>query len=313
MFAIYRLPSSIRTLVSSLLLCYFIFVIDVELSAGLDTTINPMDSLPTETILHVISFLSTNYLKHFSLVSTRFTTLAQPALFKTIHMPPTMGYGSPGSFSDFVDVIIRRPQIGLMIKKLIISHMYDESLHYQPLVQLLEQVHDLRELLCYTETSPSILFRPNQFPQLHRVKWPLTGTGTDILHTLLPYSPVIDLYLYRCPTHLQSKVAFTALLEPSSSKWVNNLVKYNGPCYLLDGLSEDAKLLHFCSRKSLAEETLRGLASKRLLSLHVGHDRESSTEMYIPPSLLPSLFPNLQSVACLTVQPGSAVRFSLKY
>ena len=270
-----------------------------------------MDSLPTETILHIISFLSAHDLKHFSLVSTRFAPLAQPALFKSATILTYMGGIRSENFVDFVDVVVKRPQIGLMIKRLDISTAFDECLHYQPLVQLLERVRNLRELLYHGNGSPpSITFRPHQFPQLHRIQWCILGTGPDILRTILPYSHVTDLSLHGRPTHPQSKVAFTALLEPGASKWIDNLVKYRGYSYLIEGLSEDAKLQHFCSRNSLSEETLRGLASKRLLSLHV--DIQPSLqclgEPFLPPSLLPPLFPNLQSVVYLPVQLGPGVR-----
>ena len=270
-----------------------------------------MDGLPTETILHIISFLSPHDLKHFSLVSTRFAPLAQPALFKSVSILMYVEGIRSENFVNFVDMVVKQPRIGLMIKRLDIGTRFDECLHYQPLVQLLEQVRNLRELLYHPNGFPtSIPFRPHQFPQLHRIQWSLLGTGTDILHTILPYSSVTDLSLLECPTHLQSKEVFTALLEPSPSKWIDNLVKYRGCSYLIEGLSEDAKLLHFASINPLSEETLRGLASKRLLSLHVDIQPSSQWlgEPLLPPSLLPPLFPNLQSVVYLPVQLGPGVR-----
>jgi hypothetical protein len=271
-----------------------------------------MDSLPTETILHIISFLSGKDLKHYSLVSTRFTPLAQQALFKTVKIVGSGGRIRSEQFVDFVNDVIKRPRIGLMIKRLDIGREFNQSLHCQPFVQLLEQVHNLRELLFHSNASLSpIPFRAHQFPQLHLIQWPLLGAGTDILHTILPYSPVIDLSLFSCPMSLQSKAAFDALLEVRPPKWVNNLVRYTGTSYLIEGLGEDAKLLHFYSTNPLSEDSLRGLASKRLLSLHVTFEMrdQSRGEHFIPPSLLPSLFPNLQSVMWLVVQPGSDVRY----
>jgi hypothetical protein len=270
-----------------------------------------MDRLPTETILHIISFLPRKDLKHYSLVSTRFTPLAQQTLFKAVTILIFLGKIRYEKFVDFVNDVIKRPRIGLMIKRLKIGTKFDECLHYQPLVQLLEQVHNLRELLCHPNTSlPSIPFRPHQFPLLQTIAWPLQDPSTDILHTLLPYSPVVDLSLFSCPTPLQSKVAFTALLGLRPPTWANNLVRYIGPSYIIEGLGEDAKLLHFCSTNSLSEEFLRGLASMHLLSLHVWTGMYHwSLEEQIPPSLLPSLFPNLQSVMWFTVQSSSAVRY----
>ena len=274
-----------------------------------------MNSLPTETILHIISFLSTQDLKRFSLVSTRFTPLAQPILFESVSLM-SVGKISSSSFANFVDVVIKSPRIGARIKRIEIGLNFDISRHHQPFFQLLEQVHNLRELLCHPYiTRPSIPLPLHQFPQLRRIQWPLLNTSTDILHTLLPYSHVTDLTLFGCPVHLRSKDAFAAFLEPSPSKWIDNLVKYRGYSYLIEGLSEDAKLLHFCSTDPLSEETLRGLSSKRLLSLHVDIQLypRSREEPHLPPSLLPSLFPNLQSVACLPVQLGTGVRdFSQK-
>ena len=268
-----------------------------------------MDSLPTETILHIISFLSTYDLKHLSLISTKFTPLAQPVVCESIHLMDG-GKICSRNFADFVSAVIKSSQIAVMIKRLEIGLGFCKFRHHQPLVQLLEQVHNLRELLCHPYiTPPSIPFRPHQFPRLHRIQWPLQGTGTDILHELLPYSPVTDLFLFGCPTHFQCKFAFAALLEPSPSKWIDNLVKYRGYSYLIEGLSEAAKLSHLCSTNPLSEETLRGLASQRLLSLHIDTPPypQSLEEPCLPPSLLPPLFPNLQSVVCLSVQLGPGV------
>ena len=269
-----------------------------------------MDSLPIETILHIISFLSIHDLKRFSLVSTRFTPLAQPVLFKSVHLMDR-GIISSRNFANFVDVIIKSPRIAIMIKRLDIGMDYDNSRHHRPFSQLLEQVHNLKELLYHPgSTPPTIPSRSHQLPQLHRIQWSLLGTGTDILHTLLPYSHVTDLSLLGYPTHLWSKDAFTAFLELSPRKWINNLVKYRGYSYLIEGLSKDAKLSHLCSTNTLSEETLRCLASKRLLSLHVDiHLSPLLLEQpYLPLSLLPPLFPNLQSVAYLSVQLGPGVR-----
>jgi hypothetical protein len=271
-----------------------------------------MDNLPTETILHIISFLPKWDLKHYSLVSTRFAPLAQQALFKAVEVLEPGRKIHSAEFVDFVNDVIERPRIGLMIKRFYIGTVFKQRLHYQPLVQLLGQVSGLRELLCHPNSiPPSIPFQPHQFPLLQKIMWSLRGPGTDILHTLLPYSPIIDLSLFGW---FQSQVAFDALLELKPPKWANNLVRYTGPSYLIEGLSEDAKLLHFCSTNSLSEEeTLRGLASKRLLSLHVWAEMYRwSLEGHILPSLLPSLFPNLQSVAWFVVELKFAVRYFSK-
>jgi hypothetical protein len=270
-----------------------------------------MDSLPTETILHIISFLPREDLKRYSLVSTRYTPLAQQALFKAVEILTYPGRIRSEKFVDFVNDVIKRPRIGLMIKRLVIGAWFKQCLHYQPLVQLLELVSGLGELLCHPYASlPSIPFRPRQFPLLQTIAWPLQGPNTSILHTILPYSPVVDLSLFSCPTTFQSNVAFTALLELRHPKWANKLVRYTGPSYLLQGLSEAAKLLHFCSTNSLSEEFLRGLASKGLLSLHVWTEMYRwSLEEQVPPSLLPSVFPNLQSVMWFTMQSSPSVRY----
>lgn len=219
-----------------------------------------------------------------------------------------MGVGKIRSenFWGFLHVLVSRPQMGHMIKRLYIGLGFDKRIHSKPLVLLLELVPDLGELLCHSSVSlPSIPFSPGQLPQLQRLIWPLMEASTEVFHTLLPYSPVTDLSLPWCPDRLQTKRAFATLLKPSPSKWINRLVRYNGPSYLLEGLSEDAKLLHFCSSNSLSEEALRGFSSKRLLSLHVEIESFCMPFVerhHVSPSLLPSLFPNLQSIAWLDVK-----------
>jgi len=269
-----------------------------------------MDSLPIETTLHILSFLPGRELKQLSLVSTRFAPLAQQALFKSVGILIWGGRIRPKRFLDFLDMVIKSPHIGGWIKRLVIGATLDEGLHYRPLIQLLELVHNLRELWCYSRNfRASIPFRPHQLPQLRRLRWPLTSLRTGIFHTLLPYSPITDLYLLGRP---KTRASFAALLEPSSSGWINNLVRYTGTSHLIEGLSEDANLLHFCSENPLSQVTLRGIANKRLLSLHVGVEAyrwERVEELNIPPSPLPSLFPNLQSVAWFNIQLRSAVRY----
>jgi len=257
-----------------------------------------MDSLPIETILDIVSFLSRKDLKHLSLVSTRFAPLAQQVLFKSVEILVYRSRIRPGNFLDFLDMVIKWPHIGGWIRRLVIGAMLDEGLHHRPLIQLLELVHDLRELWCYSRGfRASIPFRPHQFPQLRRLRWPLTSLRTGIFHTLLPYSPITDLYLSGCSG---PKAEFAALLEPSPPRWINDLVRYTGTSCLIEGLRKDAKLLHYCSENPLSEVALRGIANKRLLSLHIYAEkwrRTSVQELHIPPSPLPSLFPNLQSVA----------------
>jgi len=270
-----------------------------------------MDSLPIETTFHIVSFLPRKDLKHLSLVSTRFAPPAQQALFKRVQILNWNSRIRSGNFLDFVDVVIKWRHIGVWIKRLTIGPMFREGLHYRPLVQLLELVHDLRELLWYSPKLPaSISFRPHQLSQLRLLQWPLSGTKIDIFHTLLPYSSITDLYLLDDPNRLETKATFASLLEPSSSGWINKLVRYTGSSYLIEGLSEDASLLHFCSENPLSEGTLRGIANKRLLSLHVHvpwYRQTSIEDLHILPSPLPSLFPNLQSVAWFNVQLRSAV------
>ena len=144
---------------------------------------------------------------------------------------------------------------------------------------------------------------------------PVASTGhryRDIPRTLTLFSRYRSFSFWvpnAFPIQDRYKIACAALLEPSPSKWIDNLVKYRGYSYLVEGLSEDAKLSHLCSTNPLSEETLHRLASKRLLSLHIDIPQypQSLEELSLPLSLLPPLFPNLQSVVCLSVQLGPGV------
>ena len=157
--------------------------------------------------------------------------------------------------------------------------------------------------MLFTKPPPFDSISAALIPSASPSRWSLLGTGTNILHTLLPYSHVTDLSILKCPAHLQSKDAFAALLEPSASKWIDNLVKYRGYSYLIEGLSEDAKLLHFCSRHPLSEETLRGLASKRLLSLHVDiRPYPPMSRRPVSPSLTSSTSLSKSSICCVPLR-----------
>ena len=223
-----------------------------------------------------------------------------------------MGVGKlcSDNFVHFVDVVIKSPRIAIMIQRFEIGPNFDKSRHRQPFIQLLEQVHNLRELLYHPYiTPPSIPFRPHQFSRFHRIQWPLQGTGTDILHELLPSSTVTDLSLFGCPTHLRSKEAFTALLGPSPSRWIDNLVMYMGNSYPIEGLSENAKIITSLLYKPALRRNTPRLSEQEALKPACRYlNVPPFARRTVSPSLLPRLFPNLQSFACFSLQLGTWVR-----
>ena len=108
--------------------------------------------------------------------------------------------------------------------------------------------------------------------------------------------------------------------------WVNRLEKYGGPPYPLNYLHNSTPLSHLTCTTEIPSPPLQrlgGLIGQQLLHLHFPlymtekPDIRFIRNTYLPPSLIPSLFPNLHYVAWFLIipQPGSIlgdlVRFLL--
>ena len=98
------------------------------------------------------------------------------------------------------------------------------------------------------------------------------------------------------------------LAESAVASAVNRLVTYHGPRDLLYLLAPNSRMKHLTSSQQLDEGTLRKLSrivSRGLLSLIIDDPMDMTTSKTLPASLIPSLFPNLRSIAWLSVDDTS--------
>jgi hypothetical protein len=114
----------------------------------------------------------------------------------------------------------------------------------------------------------------------------------------------------------------------ATATWVNRLEKYRGPLYPLYYLRDGAPLCHLTSTNEIPSPLLQRLGeligqqllyllSPSLVTRDLDFDVIGDT--YLPPSLIPSLFPNLRYIGWFLIMsqpestPGNPVRHSPHY
>lgn len=123
-----------------------------------------MKHLPTETVLHIIGYLSKPDLMSVALVASKYSILARPFLFKRIRL-----LFKSKVFPDWVTYISEYPDHALMIKIIEIGGHWSHSCFndFRYLVQAAATLEDLSIRL--TWEFPLHLLDPAIFPDLRRL------------------------------------------------------------------------------------------------------------------------------------------------
>ena len=266
-----------------------------------------MERLPTETMVEVFQYLDKPTLHSFSIVSSKYCTIVQPLIFRRICVDRTVYQ----RFVLFIEQMEKSSRFALMIKILIILKASTIKL----LPRLFAVVSNVEELFVDFVGANSLL-TPHYFPNLRRLHFPVSRKGIlkDLVTNFIPCHEYLnDLEIPFVPYDYSDDFGVLHMppLAESASGWVNRLVTYHGPRGLLSLLTPNSMMKHLTSSQQLDELALHELSravSGGLLSLIIDDPMDRTATGTLPTSLLPSLFPNLQSVAWLSLHitnPGA--------
>ena len=265
-----------------------------------------MERLPTELMVEIMGCSDRPTIHLFTIVSSKYREIAQPLLFHRIYVK-SMPYER---LPLFVEQMKNSSKLALMIKILIIHKPYASRL----LRQLFAVVSNLEELVInHAVERPVILLSPYSLPNLRRfhfeASWPEVFNYV-VAKFISSHKFLDDLKVTFIPHTLNSEHATLHMppLIESASSGVNRLVTYYGPSGLLSLLTPNSKMKHLTSSHQLGEGTLRKLSSAvsgRLHDLIVNDPMDPARSQTLPGPLIPSLFPNLRSIAWLSVDTNN--------
>ena len=271
-----------------------------------------MKHLPTETVIQILGHLANPDLKSVALVAYRYSTLARPFLFQRIRI-----LFDTNVLPLRVSRIADSPNHASLIKIIEIGRRWSES-HFECVRNLVRSAVALEELLILAplRTSPLELLDPAILPNLRKFAI-AANTNYDRLDVdLFPHCPkLVDLEVQHSSEWFAWSSDLASTLQKNAPSFMDHLRRFRGPPYFLIYMSKSERALqHFSSTVGLTDAKLSLIGKdlglgKKLLSLHIIIEagRFSRPASYwserhlIAPSIIPSLFPNLRSVAWFLV------------
>ena len=268
------------------------------------TMTDMMEKLPTELMQEVVGYLDKPTIRSFTIVSSKYCEIAQPLIFRRI----SINEMADERFALFVEQMENSIKLASMIKILIICRSFTTEL----LRHLFATVFNLEELFIQF-IGANFLLSPHYFPNLRRLHFPVFKPKlfNDLATNFIPYHEFLNvLNIPFFPDSFSDPSTLSMLpLPESASSSVNHLVTYHGPRDLLLLLTLDSRMKHLTSSQQLDEGALHKLShvvSRRLRSLIIDDPMDVTTTKTLPALLIPSLFPNLRSIAWLSVDPTSS-------
>ena len=270
-----------------------------------------MKQLPTETMIQILGHLSNPELKSVALVAYRYFTLAHPFLFQRIRI-----LFETDVLPFWVSRIADSPNHARMIKIIEIGRRWPESFP-EGVRHLIQSAVALEALLILAalRTFPLELLDPASLPNLRRFAITADTNYDRLAIDFLPHCPkLVDLEVPQLGVQWAQSSVFFSTLQKHAPSFMDRLHRFRGPPSFLDYMSKsDRALQHFSSTVGLTDAKLSHISKDlgfgpELLSLHViivlSPFRAVTywTERHcITPSITPSLFPNLRSVAWFLV------------
>ena len=270
-----------------------------------------MKQLPTETMIQILGHLSNPELKSVALVAYRYFTLAHPFLFQRIRI-----LFETDVLPFWISRIADSPNHARMIKIIEIGRRWHESF-LEGVRHLIQSAVALEELLILAalRTFPLELLDPASLLNLRRFAITADTNYDRLAIDFLPHCPkLVDLEVPQLGVQWAQSSVFFSTLQKHAPSFMDRLHRFRGPPSFLDYMSKsDRALQHFSSTVGLTDAKLSHISKDlgfgpELLSLHViivlSPFRAVTywTERHcITPSITPSLFPNLRSVAWFLV------------
>ena len=279
--------------------------------------------IPTEILLDIFLFIPRSELSVLTLTCSLFFSVAQPLLFQRVWV---LRWGTERTV-PFVDAMERHPRLAQMIRVLNLGQCFS-SRSFWLVKRLLSAATRVDELLIaghtYGMTSAFLEYPPELLCNIRRIRCCMDSG--DFFAKFIPSLPSIRcLQVDYVGRGVPESTTFPLPPEGPAQRSLDQLVKYSGPSFVLHSLSSDSHVRHITSLEPLTVPLLRHLGQvvgQQLESLHLQQEQSGSFRVHdhhcLPPTLLPSLFPNLQSVAWLSVplslndQVGVHVSLKLK-
>jgi len=287
-----------------------------------------MERLPTELITQILGYMSTNELKDIGLISSEYRYFVLPMLFRRIR-PCPWGKQEQG-MGDLIACLQNNAMLSSAVRVLDARDVRHSKRPVEVLRRIMETTTQWEELvLSMDDHLPLAVLDDNTKLQLRRLRcftwrW---STGPKFYHLLLDILPtctnLVEIWVPGLKEEMIKAVDPGGL---AAATWVNRLQTYGGPSYPLNYLHNSTPLYHLtCTTEipSTLLQRLGGLVGQQLLHLHCSLSVTKSPDTmlirdaYLPPSLIPSLFPNLRYVAWFLIMsqpgsiPGDLVRFLL--
>ena len=270
-----------------------------------------MKQLPAETVIQILGHLSNPDLKSVALVASRYSILARPFLFRRIRL-----LFDTNVLPFWVSQIADSPAHAPMIKIIEIGGRWSK-LCLEGVRNLVRSAVALEELLILAplRTIPRELLDPAILPNLRKFSINANTNYDWLAIDFLPHCPkLVDLELPHSSERLAWSSGFASTLQKHAPSFMDRLYRFRGPPYFLNDMSKsDRALQHFSASVELTDADVSRIGKdlgfgQELLSFHLNFAiGEYTPTSYwaqrhcITPSIMPSLFPNLRSVAWFLV------------
>ena len=270
-----------------------------------------MKQLPAETVIQVLGLLSKRDLKSVALVASRYSTLARSFLFRHIRL-----LFNTNVLPFWVCRIAESPNHAPIIKIIEIGRHWNQSC-LEGVRNLVQSAVALEELLILAPTRaiPLGLLDPAILPNLRKFAINANTNWDRLVVDFLSHCPkLVDLEVAISAERSGWHPGFDSTLQQHAPFFMDRLHRFHGPPYFLNHMSKSDRVLqHFSTSVELtdAEVSLIGKDlgfGQELLSFHLiiaqdpfGSDSDWMERHCITPSIVPSLFPNLRSVAWFLV------------
>jgi len=284
-----------------------------------------MERLPTELVIHILSYASNKQLKIIGFLSSEYRSLVIPLLFR--HICPWSLPARTRDIDGLITCLQNNIRLSSAVRVLDAQHVIGSQHPVEELRRIMEVTTRWEELVLHMDDPrPLAVLDDNTKFQLRRLQCILChwSTGIRFYHLLLDILPTCtNLVEIWVPGMKEEMIKAMDPAGLATATWVNRLQKYRGLPYPLNYLHNSTPLYHLTCTTGIPSPLLQrlgGRVGQQLLYLHsplceTGIRLIGNT--YLPPSLIPSLFPNLRHVAWFWIMsqpgsiPGDLVRFLL--
>ena len=273
-----------------------------------------MERLPTELLIQILNYMSKEELKVIGFISSEYRSLVLPLLFRRIR--PWSWAARRKGISNLISCLQNNVRLSSVVRVLDAQSIRTSGQPVEEIRRIMEIATWWEELILLTDDHiPLSVFDDNTKLKLRRLQLTTGPSAPELSGLLLNILPactnLVDLEIPRM------EEGWFETIDPigsASVKWINRLEKYCGPPYPLNYLRNDIPLYQLTSKAAVPSQMLQRLGQlvgQQLLALHVRIDmfsdptRALTVNTYLQPSLIPSLFPNLQYAAWFLIMSQS--------